>query len=258
MPEMADRHESLDWAERWLSDAFRVIDLPGGCGLVEIDMSRSRALLERLRAAGVPSTYNHMVVRAAALTLVRHPQLHVMVAGTRRLRPERVDVGLSVAGSSFYAPVMVLEDAARKKLPELSAEIVRRAPEIREKEQRDLSFMRKLGWLIPFGWLRRAILRWLFQRTAFRRQLVGTLQISAVNALDVTMLLTTTAAASIGVAAVRDRVIAVDGKPEVRPTMMLACSMDHKAWDGVAVATFQSEVRKILESGELEGDCELP
>jgi pyruvate/2-oxoglutarate dehydrogenase complex dihydrolipoamide acyltransferase (E2) component len=75
-----------------------------------------------------------------------------------------------------------------------------------------------------------------------------------VNALDVAMLLTTTAAASIGVGAVRERVIAVDGRPEVRPTLVLACSMDHKAWDGVAVAKFQTEMRRILESDELENE----
>jgi pyruvate dehydrogenase E2 component (dihydrolipoamide acetyltransferase) len=252
---MADRTESLDYAERWLSDAFVVIPPPGGVGLLEVDMSRPRALLGQLRDRGVPVTFNHVFVRAAALALAQNPKLHLLVAGTRRVYPERVDIGLSVAIDSFYAPVMILEDAARKTLPALVEEITRRTPEVREKAERDLRFMRGVGRLVPFAWLRRLILRLLFNRLAFRRQLVGTFQVSCVPTLDTPVPLVVTAAAVLGVGRVRDRVVAIDGQPAVRPTVVLSCTLDHKAWDGIRTAQFMNAVRKILEEGELDREC---
>jgi pyruvate dehydrogenase E2 component (dihydrolipoamide acetyltransferase) len=252
---MADRLEPLDYAERWLADGFRVLDTPGGFLLLEVEMMRARTLIERLRAAGVPATYTHVIVRAAALALARHPELHLLVAGHRRLRPERVDIGLSVSGSSFYAPVMVLEDAARKPLPALSAEIARRAPEVRDKAERDLASMRRLGWIIPFGWLRRALLRLFFGFPRFRRKLAGTFQVTSVHTLDVATPFQFTAAAALGVGRVRDRVVAVDGQPAVRPTAILSVAIDHTAWDGVRTALFMNELRAILEEGQLDDEA---
>ncbi|MSP59860.1 MAG: hypothetical protein EXR72_05885 [Myxococcales bacterium] len=250
---MPDRHERLDFAERWLADGFRVLEPPGGFALVEVDMTRARALLARLRESGVKATYNHIVVRAAALALARKPELHVLVAGTRRLRPERVDIGLSVAGRTNFAPVMRIEGAGEKKLPELAAEVIRRIPEVQAKEEVDLAGMRRWGWLIPLGWLRRALLGLLFSSLWFRRKLTGTFQITCLP-VDAVAPFTFTSAGCLGVGRVADRVIAVDGQPAVRPMVTLICAFDHKAWDGSRLASFSSEVKRILEEGELEGE----
>src|SRR5690349_1811591 len=104
---MPDKIERLDWAERWLGDGFRVIEVPGGFATLDIDMTRAGATLERLRARGLKATWNHLFVRACALALARHPDLHQLAAGARRLVPDRVDIGLSVAGTTPFAPVMV-------------------------------------------------------------------------------------------------------------------------------------------------------
>ncbi len=249
-----DRIERLDWAERWFADGFRIIPAPGGFAAVEVDMSRARALVEKLRAGGVAATLNHVIVRAAALALANKPELHFLVAGNRRLRPDRVDIGLSVAGRTSFAPVMVLEDAGRKPLAALSAEIVRRIPEVREKEDRDLAGMRRWGRLIPFASWRRAILRWLARRLWFRRQVSGTFQVTCLPADLVVPFLFNTAAA-LGVGRTRDRVVAVDGAATVRPTCTLAVAIDHAAWDGARLMAFQDEVKRILEEGVLEAEA---
>lgn len=250
---MADRLESLDYAERWLGDGFRVLEPPGGLALVEVDMTRARALLPELRRAVPKATYNHVVIRAAALALARRPELHRLVAGARRLHAERVDIGLSVAGRTTFAPVMILDDAGGKPLPEIAAEIVRRVPEVQAKEERDLAGMRRLGWIIPFGILRRLLLRFLFNRLWFRRKLSGTFQITCLP-VDAVLPFTFTTAACLGVGSVRDRVLPVDGAPAVRPAIQLSCAFDHKAWDGVALATFLAEVKAILEGDALEAE----
>lgn len=250
---MPDRLDSLDWAERWLGDGFRVLDAPGGFVLVDVDVSGAERLVARLREQGISATLNHVAVRACALALARHPELHVLVAGTRRLRPARVDIGLSVAGETNFAPVMIIEDAAQKPLPELSSEVARRVPEVREKEQKDLAWLRRWGWLIPFGFLRRAILRRLQDSLWFRRKLSGTFQITCLP-VDVVSAFYFNSAASLGVGRARDRVIAVDGRPAVRPVMTLSGTIDHKVWDGARVATLVQEVKRIIEEGELDAE----
>jgi pyruvate dehydrogenase E2 component (dihydrolipoamide acetyltransferase) len=255
---VADRSQSLDYAERWLADAFRVMEGPGGFGAVEVDMTHTRELMERLRERGIRCTYTHIIVRAAAVVLDRHPEIHMIVAGSRRLRPDRVDIGLSVAGSSIAAPVMVIEDAASKRLPDLCEEINRRIPEVRAEESRSLAQLRRWGWLAPTRWLRRIILRVLFSRTRNRRKVAGTFQVSVVSNIDFTVPFLFLTAGALGVGAVRDRVIAVGGRPVVRPTAMLACSIDHKAWDGAACGTFLGELRGMLETEVLDEEVTMP
>jgi hypothetical protein len=251
---VADREERLDWAERWIADGLRVLDPPGGFAALDVDMSRARTLLERLRRRGIPATHNLLVVRAAALTLARRPDLHRMVVGTRRSLPERVDIGLSVAGSTQYAPIMILEDAGHKSLATLADEMRRRLPEVRAKEKKDLTDMRRLGWLIPFGWLRRLILRALFGQIWFRRKLAGTFQVSCLDRVDLCVPFLFNTAACLGVGRVRDGVVALNGEAQVRPIVTLAVSIDHKAWDGVRAAAFLGEVAKILNEGLLEAE----
>jgi hypothetical protein len=61
---------------------------------------------------GLRVTYTHVIVRAVALALARHPEVHVLVAGARRMRPETVDIALSVAAETTYAHVTVDAPAA--------------------------------------------------------------------------------------------------------------------------------------------------
>jgi pyruvate dehydrogenase E2 component (dihydrolipoamide acetyltransferase) len=243
----------LNFAERWICDGFRVLEVPGGFAQSDVDMTRAKELVARLRGSGVHATYNMLVVRAAALAISRKPELQRMVVGTRRYRNGRVDIGLSVKGSTGYAPIMVIEDAGQKRLPDLIAEITRRIPEVQDKEAKDLASMSRWGWLIPFGFLRRLLLRFLFGMFWFRRRLAGTFQISCLDA-DVVCAFLFPTAACLGVGRVRDRVVAVAGQPVVRPMITLTCSIDHKSWDGMRIVALHADVRRILEDGELDGE----
>jgi pyruvate dehydrogenase E2 component (dihydrolipoamide acetyltransferase) len=73
--------------------------------------------------------------------------------------------------------------------------------------------------------------------------------------VDVVVPLVVNSTAVLGAGRVRDRVLAVDGAPAVRPAMTLACSFDHKVWDGRRAATLLGEVRAILEGGDLEAEA---
>lgn len=254
---MGDRYDRLDGAERWFADALRVVEPAGFFEAVDVDMARSQVLIERLRQNNIKATYTHLFVRAAALALTKHPHLHQLVAGTRRVYPERIDIGVSVAGTTFCAPVMIIEDAGNKTLEKTAVEIVTRTPQVREKEVRDLAVLRRWGRLVPAGWLRRALVRWLQSQIWFRRSVAGTFQVTSVPSVDLLVPFMFSAAAALGVARVRDRVVVVDGKPAVRPIVTLACCADHKVWDGMRAATFLVELKRILEDGDLETEVNV-
>src|SRR5688572_7255920 len=118
--------ESLNYAERWLRDGLKVLHPPLSVHQISVDMTHANRQLEELRRAGVHASSTHLVVHAVARALRATPNLHQLVAGTRRHRPKRIDIGLSVAGETFVAPVMVIERADEKSVADIAAETASR------------------------------------------------------------------------------------------------------------------------------------
>jgi hypothetical protein len=111
-----------------------------------------------------------------------------------------------------------------------------------------LKLLRRWGWILPFGILRRAVLRMLFSSPAFRRKGVGTFQVSTTT-VDWCLGGTFSAAGLIVGSAVRSQVTVVDGQPAVRPMMKLTLSCDHGIWDGRGATRFLVGVQTELENG---------
>jgi pyruvate/2-oxoglutarate dehydrogenase complex dihydrolipoamide acyltransferase (E2) component len=241
------RDEPLDYAERWLLDGLRVLRPALSVNQVTVDMTNAMRRLAHLRAEGVHASPTHLVIHAAARGLAANATFHQIIAGTRRHRPSRVDIGLSVSGETFVAPVMVIEGADQKSVADIAKETAAGATEARQHDQQMLCLLRRWGRLVPFGFLRRGLLRLLFTSPQFRRKGAGTFQISMVPtdwALTSTF---ATAGVLIG-GQVWSRVVVVDGQPAVRPVMVLTLSGDHGVWDGRAAARFLSAVKMNLEA----------
>jgi pyruvate/2-oxoglutarate dehydrogenase complex dihydrolipoamide acyltransferase (E2) component len=247
MPDKRRGDEWLDFAERWLRDGLHVARPALSVHQITVDMTHAMQRLEQLRRDGVQATSTHLIVKAAAHALAANPQLHQMIAGSRRHRPDRVDIGLSVTGETFVAPVLVLEGADRKTVAEIAAETTRRAPEVRQADHEMVEMLRRWGWVLPFAFLRRGVLRLLFMSAAFRRKGAGTFQVSTVPADWALTSSFSTAGVLVG-GQVWSRVVALEGQPVVRPTMTLTLSGDHGVWDGRGAARFLSAVKGHLES----------
>jgi pyruvate/2-oxoglutarate dehydrogenase complex dihydrolipoamide acyltransferase (E2) component len=209
-------------------------------------MSEAMRRIDALRSAGVHATPTHLLVYSAARALAATSNLHQVVTGNRRYRPTRVDIGLSVAGESFVAPVLVIEGADRKTIAEIATETVRRAPEVREADRRMLNSLNRWGWLVPFGFLRRAILRLLFRIPAFRGKGAGTFQVSTVPVDWASASIFATTGVLFG-GQIRSCAVAIEGQPAVRPLMTLTLSSDHGVWDGRGGACFLAAVKAELE-----------
>ena len=240
-------NERLDYAERWLRDALCVLRPAFSVIQVAVDMSHATRRLESLRREGVQATSTHLLVHAVARALAEHPQLHQVVAGVRRHRPDRVDIGLSISGHSFVAPVMVIEGADRKSVADIAEETTRRVPDIQKADREMLDTLRKWGRLVPFGFVRRALLRLLFSSATFRRKGAGTFQVSTVP-LDWAFSSAFSTAGVLVAGQTRSRVVVVDGRPAVRPIMTLTLSGDHGVWDGRAASRFLTAVKSQLET----------
>jgi hypothetical protein len=72
-----------------------------------------------------------------------------------------------------------------------------------------------------------------------------------LNNVDVAVPLVFYSNTILGVGAVRDRIVAVDGVPVVRPTVWLTGVGDHSAFDGLRGGDTLRVVKEILEGEDL-------
>jgi pyruvate/2-oxoglutarate dehydrogenase complex dihydrolipoamide acyltransferase (E2) component len=237
-----------------MRDGLKANQPPAFFQTLDVDMTRSVAILDAARAHGLRLTYTHLLVRAAALALSRNPDLHLVICGRTRHSPRSVDIALSVAGETSVSPVLILEAVDQKDLVTLAREIADRAPAARAEHDRMMNMLRRWGWLLPNSWLRRGFFRLMSSNLAFRRKSSGTFQVSVLREVDSFATTTFGGTGVLTAGRVRAAVVAVDGRPAVRPTMTLVCCADHAAWDGRAGERMLVTVRDILETGQLE--CE--
>lgn len=245
----------LTYGERWLHDGLLVCAPPAFHESIEVDVSHLKEMLAAAREDGFRLTYTHILVRAAALALAANPSLNSALAGNRIHYPSGVDIALSIGAETPVAPLLVLEGVDRKPLPVIAEEIARRMDEARESHRKLLSRLDAWGWMLPFSFLRRAFLRLSFRSFGFRRKGAGTFQVSIVPGVDqcATAHFSTTAILVAG--EVKNRVIAVNGQPAVRPTVFLTCSADHRVWNGHHCQIFLQAVCDVLAGSQLEKEC---
>jgi hypothetical protein len=246
-----DRIESVPLGLRWIDDAFTLAPRAGGFVTLQADMTKARAAMRVMRSAGISVTVAHVIVRACAIVLARNPLLAQTVCNYRRLVPGSVDIGLSIAGETTYAPVVVLPGIGNVPFAKLVPMTIAAIDAAVDKERVDLANMRKYLWLVPFGFLRRFFLRLMNGSLWFRRRIAGTFQVTIMPTCDTAVPLLFYTGAILGAGGVRDRVIAVGGQPVVRPTILLTVAVDHGALDGILAGELVGGIKDVLEGDEL-------
>ncbi|MFN7972897.1 MAG: 2-oxo acid dehydrogenase subunit E2 [Acidobacteriota bacterium] len=118
-------------------------------GLIDVDARPMLARIDALRAAGARVTPTHVVARAVAVALARHPELNVVFRRRRAYRRAGIDVfihaALPAAGGLGKAELTGLKvrDADRLGLLELAAEVDRRLERIRKDDDAEISRSRR-------------------------------------------------------------------------------------------------------------------
>jgi pyruvate dehydrogenase E2 component (dihydrolipoamide acetyltransferase) len=182
---------------------------------------RKRALDRGEEALAKALTPTPLIVRAAVLAARDNPYVNASID----LEREQItlhghyNIGIATAGPDGLT-VPVVHDADRRSLAEIALEIAALASAARERR------------LTP-------------------AQLAGpTLTVNNFGSLGTWMgtpIIRPPEVVNLGVGAIGDRVVAVDGAPVVRPTLVLSVAGDHRVLDGDTLSAFVDQVAGLLE-----------
>jgi len=194
----------------------------------EVDMSAAQSLRQDCtsgRGWSRPPGYTALIVAACASALADMPEINVSYGEDALIRHETVGVGVAVDSQEGLV-VPVLRDADRLSLREISERL---------QEFRSTGFRLKDS---HFG---------------EKSMVVSNLGTHGVDAFF--PIIDMPDSLILGVGRIRDRVVALDGKPAVRPTVVLSLSVDHRVLDGAPAGRFLEAVAARLEDpGGLLGE----
>ena len=187
----------------------------------EIDMSEAARV--RAALAGEVServTFTHLLIRALALTLARHPRVNASWSDGAIVYHDDVNIGIAVAvEDGLIAPV--LRGCQRLSL----VEIARATADLVEKAQTG-----HFGGDTLTG---------------------GTFTISNMGMLDIeefSAVIIPPQAAILAVGAIKERPVVRNSQLAVGTTMMLTVACDHRIVDGVVAGRFLQEMKRFLEN----------
>jgi pyruvate dehydrogenase E2 component (dihydrolipoyllysine-residue acetyltransferase) len=182
---------------------------------------KQRALDRGDEALAKAMTAMPLIVRAAVIAARDHPYVNASID----LEREQITlhghyhVGIAAAGPDGLT-VPVVHDADQRSLAEIALEIVALAKAARDRRLTPDQLAGPTFTVNNFG----SLGSWL-----------GTPIVRPPEVVNV------------GVGAIRDRVVAVDGAPVVRPTLVLSVAADHRVLDGDTLAAFVAQLTTLLE-----------
>jgi pyruvate dehydrogenase E2 component (dihydrolipoamide acetyltransferase) len=184
-------------------------------GLLEM---HGRLAVEVERARGIKATLTDLLIALVARVLAKHPRMNASWTAEGIRHNAEINVALAVAvEEGVVAPV--LHKANASKIEEIA---VRR---------RELAERAKAGRLRPAD----------ISGGTFTISNLGMYNVDAFTAIIVPP-----QAAILAVGRVGDRVVAVDGRPAVRPMMSLTLSTDHRVADGARAALFMNDLVEAI------------
>jgi pyruvate dehydrogenase E2 component (dihydrolipoamide acetyltransferase) len=243
-PSMWRRMSFANWADP--------VD-PQVYGRLELDMSNAIRFAEQESArTGAKVTPTHLVVRAVALALARHPDANALIRWRRVYRRTHVDVFCQVAipGEKPDLSGTVLRDADRKPPGELALELQNKAAEVRTGKDKEMVKTRRTLDLLP-SLISRAILSFVAFLTytlnlnlrlfGIPRDPFGGAMVSSIGSLGIPegwppLVPMSSTPLLIAVGRIEDKPVVREGPSGkeivIRPMCVLSCTFDHRVMDG--------------------------
>ncbi len=242
------------WRRLALS-SWSASDDPTIYGWIDIDVTSLNAYLAELRQkTGVRVTLTHAVGKAAAIAMARHPECNAVVSFGRLRRRSSVDVFFSVAVEGVDA-LDVVEIAER--LHEGVDRIRRRGDSDLQRSQKSLARLPTplLGAAMRAGAALMFDYDLNLEALGIPNDPFGSVIVTNVGVLGIEqgfapLIPSGRTAALLTLGAVRDKVIAVDGQPCVRPVLTICGSFDHRVVDGAHLGRISATLRTVLEAPE--------
>lgn len=226
-------------------------------GLLEVDVTRARAVLREHRAkTGESLSFTAFLVTCLAQAVDEHKGVQAFRQGGKRLVLfEDVDITTrverDVAGQKYVVPY-VIRAANRKTFREIHDEI--RAVQV--ANARDVLKRFRVLSFLPFMLYKTFI--WAFTGIASRRprlwkQTMGTVGITSVgmfgDGAGWGIPAPSPAALMVTVGGIGEKQVQVGGRTTTQEYLSLTVSVDHDIVDGAPAARFTKRLKELIESG---------
>lgn len=194
----------------------------------EIDMSKLIELRKRFqedfqKKHGVRLGFMSFFASACASALMKFPSVNAMIDGDEIVYYHYADISIAVSTDKGLV-VPVLRNVNNKTIPQIEKEIAELAEKARNYK------------LVPAD----------FEGGTFTITNGG-----VFGSLLSTPIINPPQTAILGMHAIQERAVVINGKIEVRPMMYVALSYDHRLIDGRESVGFVIEVKRLVENPEL-------
>jgi pyruvate dehydrogenase E2 component (dihydrolipoamide acetyltransferase) len=190
----------------------------------DVDCTELMAAHKRLGPAveksnGAKLTVTDLLVAAVARALAQHPVMNASWMGTGIRQNSEINISLAMAIKDGVVGA-VIHKADSAKLGDISA------------QRRDLTGRARANRLRPAD----------ISGGTFTISNLGMYQVDAFVAI-----ITPPQAATLAVGTIAERVVAVKGKPAIRPMMTMTLSSDHRVLDGARAAEFLTTLAEAIK-----------
>ena len=188
-----------------------------------IDMTEMKRYREQLKAKEIKVSYTDLLVKFVAKALTEFPLLNCSVEDNRIIYKHYINMGVAVALDNGLV-VPNIQDADKKSLTEISAEVKEMAKQARE------------GKLPP------------------EKLRGGTFTITNLGMYGIesfSPIINQPEVAILGVNTMEDKVVVRNGEMCIRPIMNLSLTADHRVVDGSVAAQFLQRVKSLMENPAL-------
>jgi pyruvate dehydrogenase E2 component (dihydrolipoamide acetyltransferase) len=170
------------------------------------------------KSHGVKATLTDLTVALVARVLAQHPRMNSSWTGSAIRRHSEVNIGIAIAVEGGVITT-VIPGADKAALGDIAL------------QRRDTAERARSGRPKPSD----------ITGATFTISNLGMYHVDAFSAIIVAP-----QAAILAVGSIADRVVAVSGRPEVRPMMTLTLSCDHRVADGARAAMFMQDLAEAL------------
>jgi pyruvate dehydrogenase E2 component (dihydrolipoamide acetyltransferase) len=193
----------------------------------EIDASALNAYREKVvseieRTQSVRITHTDLLVALTSRVLLKHPRLNSSFMAEAIRLHDHVNMGVAIAVNDGVVAA-VIPHAHRASLPEIA------------RHRRDVAERARAGKLRP---------------TDIADATFTISNLGMYNVDHFTAIITPPQTAILAVGGISDRVVAIEGKPAVRPMITLTLSSDHRAIDGARAAMFMNDLAEAIRDPE--------
>ncbi len=184
-----------------------------------MNQRRAQLLQSIEKSHGVRLSHTDLLISAVAAALEKHPRLNASWNGQAVRFNQEINIGVAMAVEDGVV-TGVIRNANKIDLAEIAV------------QRRDLADRARAGRLRPTD----------ISGATFTISNLGMYHVNAFTAIIVPP-----QAAILAVGEIADRVVAIEGKPAVRPMITMTLSCDHRVVDGARAAGFMQTLGSAMQ-----------